>query len=91
MKNGFLGDSGGPLVCQRCSSCNWYLTGITSFGEGCAEAGFYGVYTRVHQFTSWINQITGRRAPRSYTTCNNPPQPNRKRINLVQCKKQDQL
>jgi trypsin len=35
------GDSGGPFV------INGELAGITSFGEGCARPGEYGVYTRV--------------------------------------------
>jgi trypsin len=35
------GDSGGPFV------INGKLAGITSWGEGCARPGKYGVYTRV--------------------------------------------
>ena len=53
----YLGDSGGPYVCQRCKNCDWYLAGLTSFGRGCARAGFYGVYTRVTQYESWITGI----------------------------------
>jgi secreted trypsin-like serine protease len=33
----------------------WVLAGITSFGYGCAESGFPGVYTRVSAFISFIN------------------------------------
>ena len=51
------GDSGGPLVCQRCSTCNFYLAGIVSFGEECAKAGgFYGRYTKVSAHESWIRE-----------------------------------
>ena len=48
-------------MCQRCANCDWYLAGITSFGKGCGKANFYGVYTRVQAFESWINGITGLR------------------------------
>lgn len=53
-KDACQGDSGGPILCQRCDNCNWYVAGITSFGKGCAEKGFYGVYTKVSTYESWI-------------------------------------
>lgn len=46
------GDSGGPLVCKY--SKTWYLTGITSWGEGCGRSGQPGVYTKVSEFRDWI-------------------------------------
>ena len=49
-----IGDSGGPLLCQRCDSCNFYVAGVTSFGKGCAEKGYYGVYTKVTAYEDWI-------------------------------------
>lgn len=50
------GDSGGPLMCQRCSSCAWYLAGITSFGPTpCATPGYPGVYTKVLEHELWID------------------------------------
>ncbi len=52
-KDACRGDSGGPLVVQR--SDGYKLSGIVSWGEGCAEEGLYGVYTRVSLFASFID------------------------------------
>jgi secreted trypsin-like serine protease len=50
------GDSGGPLVVNTGSGLQ--QVGIVSWGFGCAEAGYPGVYTRVSEFKDWINTIT---------------------------------
>jgi secreted trypsin-like serine protease len=51
------GDSGGPLT-LKLNGRFQVLMGITSFGIGCAHPDFFGVYTRVSQFRTWIlNQI----------------------------------
>jgi len=52
------GDSGGPLVCQ--SGGAWRVYGATSWGEGCAEKGYPGVWARVHHVLSWIEGYAGR-------------------------------
>jgi trypsin len=45
------GDSGGPLVVDRDSPArppeDYVLVGLVDFGNGCAQPGFAGVYTRI--------------------------------------------
>ncbi|MCP4021890.1 MAG: serine protease [Desulfobacteraceae bacterium] len=55
------GDSGGPLIVQDASGENLYLTGITSWGYGCAEPNAPGVYAKVMNSTNWIEAVTGVR------------------------------
>ncbi|XP_065153009.1 neurotrypsin [Paramisgurnus dabryanus] len=51
------GDSGGPLVCQG-EGGHWMLTGIISWGHGCGDPTYPGVYTRVSRFLKWIEKVT---------------------------------
>jgi len=46
------GDSGGPLVVKQ--GGEWQQVGIVSWGEGCAQAGYYGVYTDVSFYEDFI-------------------------------------
>lgn len=53
-----VGDSGGPLVDPQNSSQpeDHRQVGIVSWGVGCAEPGFPGVYTRLDSFAGFIEQ-----------------------------------
>ena len=48
------GDSGGPLVCGF--NGTWYLEGVASRADACAQANKYGVYAKVRRFKSWLSQ-----------------------------------
>uniref|UniRef100_A0A8C3SWS1 coagulation factor Xa n=1 Tax=Chelydra serpentina TaxID=8475 RepID=A0A8C3SWS1_CHESE len=47
-KDACQGDSGGPHVTKYKDT--YFVTGIVSWGEGCARIGKYGVYTKVSKF-----------------------------------------
>ncbi|ASJ74490.1 S1 family serine peptidase [Granulosicoccus antarcticus] len=46
------GDSGGPLYIIEDGQI--LQVGITSFGSGCGEENFYGIYTNVSHYIPWI-------------------------------------
>uniref|UniRef100_A0A667ZL55 coagulation factor Xa n=1 Tax=Myripristis murdjan TaxID=586833 RepID=A0A667ZL55_9TELE len=51
-KDACQGDSGGPHVTQYRDT--FFVTGIVSWGEGCAREGKYGIYTQVSKYIPWI-------------------------------------
>jgi len=54
-----VGDSGGPLVTVHNITGSLVLSGITSWGQGCAQPNQPGVYTRISYFRRWISRIIG--------------------------------
>ena len=54
-----FGDSGGPLMVAN-GPGGHTLAGIVSWGLGCGQPDFYGIYTRVSAFSSWLDTFAGR-------------------------------
>jgi len=49
------GDSGGPLACPTSDDSSVYEQhGVVSWGIGCGDSGYPGVYARVSEYTDWI-------------------------------------
>lgn len=44
------GDSGGGFICEG------HLSGVVSFGLGCGNSQYPGVYTNVYRYKNWITE-----------------------------------
>lgn len=55
VKDACQGDSGGPHVTPYKNT--YFITGIVSWGEGCAQQGKYGVYTKVSKLHKWLKGV----------------------------------
>ena len=62
-KDSCQGDSGGPLTVTATSTSARVLTGAVSWGNGCARAGFPGVYTHLGQYRGFIYSTIGVSPP----------------------------
>ena len=53
---------GGAFVREgkRCDKYRWIVTGLVSWGEGCAQENQYGYYTRVYPFIDWIKKVVAK-------------------------------
>jgi len=49
------GDSGGPLAVRSADDSRWLLIGATSWGYGCADVLYPGVWSKVSYVLDWIN------------------------------------
>lgn len=55
-KDSCQGDSGGPLINRETRT----LIGVVSFGEGCARANKYGIYSNVSNGNEWITGVMNK-------------------------------
>lgn len=60
IKDACSGDSGGPIFYTNRFTGKNVLTGIVSWGFGCATKGLSGIYTDVSKFEIWINDVVSK-------------------------------
>jgi len=57
-KDSCQGDSGGPLIIKGANNTSDIQIGVISWGLGCADFGFPGVYALVHTSMTFIETLT---------------------------------
>jgi len=54
-KDSCMGDSGGPQIMQHRGV--WTQVGVVSWGIGCGQGQFPGVYSRMSHFLPWVEEV----------------------------------
>ena len=73
-KDACQGDSGGPFICQ--DGTDAVITGVVSWGIGCAEAQYPGVYARATKALSFMQDNMGcSSTPSPPSPSPSPPSP----------------
>ena len=73
-KDACQGDSGGPFICQ--DGTDAVITGVVSWGIGCAEANYPGVYARATTALNFIQANMGcSSTPSPPSPSPSPPSP----------------
>lgn len=57
--DGCQGDSGGPLVWRDDATGRYFQVGVTSWGIGCGNPEYPGVYVKLNKYLDWIYANTG--------------------------------
>lgn len=57
-KDACQGDSGGPLIAKGKTSNDDVIVGLVSWGLGCADQRYPGVYTDISSVRSWIERVS---------------------------------
>jgi hypothetical protein len=73
------GDSGGPLLDKATGE----QVGIVSFGRGCGDPDFPGVYTRVSKYASWIRDRICELSAVPPSDCPTKPDPSADSVRVI--------